>query len=105
MFSKLKQIKDLRDQAKVLQDALGQERAESTVNNVTVVMNGNLEVLEVRIPPEMLNADRKDKLQSALKEAYNDTLKKVQKSMAVKMKDMGGLDFLKGLGGSTTDAE
>jgi len=44
MFSKLKQFKDLRSQAKTMQDALGQETITEERNGVKVVMSGNMEL-------------------------------------------------------------
>lgn len=97
MFNKLKQIKDLRDQAKELQNMLGKESVvgEAAHGKVKVTMNGNQEVTLVEISDEILG--NKSDLESAVKEATNDAVKKVQKVMAKKMQAMGGLDKL-GLG-------
>lgn len=96
MFSKLKQFKDIRDQAKKIQGALANESGEGTAafGKVKVVMDGNMQVTAVSIDPEMLTTDKKEKLESALKDAVNEATKKIQRVMASKMKDMGGLDFL-----------
>ncbi len=95
MFNKLKQFKDLRDQAKKLQNALAQETVEASAawGKVKIVMNGNQEIVSVSIDPELLNEAGKEKLESAVKEAANDAVKKVQKVMAQKMQAMGGLNF------------
>ena len=53
-------------------------------------------MINVAIEDDML-AD-KSKLEDAIKEAFNDASKKIQRKMAMKMKDMGGLDALKNLG-------
>lgn len=97
MFSKLKQFKDLRDQAKKMQDTLAKESAEGTAafGKIKIAMDGNLQVLSVHIDPELLVADKQQKLQDGLKDAYNEAGKKIQRTMATKMRDMGGLDFLK----------
>ena len=99
MFTKLKQFKDLRDQAKTWQNTMGQESAEGVAafGKVKVTLNGNLEVTNVEIADELLSIDKKDKLQTALKEAQNEALKKIQKIMAVKMKEMGGLPQIPGM--------
>ena len=91
MFNKLKQFKELRNQAKQIKGTLAQESAEGSAEwgKVKVKMNGNQEVLEVEIDPELLNADNKKKLESAIKEATNDAVKKVQRIMAEKMKESG----------------
>jgi len=91
MFSKLKQFKDLRDQAKQMQNVLAQESAEGSADwgKVKVKINGNQEILSVEIDPELLSADKKEKLESAIKEATNDAIKKVQRIMAEKMRQSG----------------
>ena len=91
MFSKLKQFKDLRDQANQIKNALSQESAEGSAEwgKVKIKMNGNQEVLNVEIDPELLTQDNKEKLESAIKEATNDAVKKNQRIMADKMKESG----------------
>jgi len=91
MFSKLKQFKELRDQAKQMQNVLAQESAEGLAEwgKVKIKINGNQEVLSVSIDPELLATDKKEKLESAIKEASNDAIKKVQRIMADKMRQSG----------------
>lgn len=91
MFSKLKQFKDLRDQAKQIKDALDEETTEGTADwgKVKITLNGNQEVLGVEIDPELLSEDNKEKLEAGIKEAVNDGIKKIQKIMAEKMKSSG----------------
>lgn len=93
MFSKLKQFKDLKDRAKQIQDALSQETAEGTASwgKVKVIINGNQQVLSISIDDSLMT-DR-PKLQDAIKEATNDAIGKIQKIMATKLKDIGGLDL------------
>ncbi len=97
MFEKLKQFKDLRDQAKKIQDMLGAESVTASSGGVTITMNGNLEMSAIDVHAELLNADKKEKLQKAIMEAHSDALKKVQRVMATKMKDMGGMPNIPGL--------
>ena len=94
MFNKLKQFKDLRDQAKTLQSQLATETAvgEAAWGKLKVTMNGNQQVLSVEIDPELLQ--NKEKLQDAIKDATNDAIKKIQRTMAMKMQQMGGLSGL-----------
>jgi len=94
MFSKLKQFKDLRDQGKKLQGALSGESAtvRSAGDKVILTMNGNLEITALAIDNELLNPSQKEKLQNAIKDAHGDALKKMQRVMATKMQEMGGLE-------------
>ena len=93
MFSKLKQIKDLRDQAKKIQDVLKDVSDEGTGGwgKVKIKISGNLEVQTVSIDPEVLT-DRA-KTETAVKEATNDAIKKVQRSMAEEMRKNGSLNI------------
>ncbi len=99
MFNKLKQFKDLRDQAKHLQEALAEEKVttDTAGGKVQIVMDGNLTILSINIDPSMLSPEKKSTLENALKEAYADALKNMQRKMAVKMKEMGGLPNIPGL--------
>lgn len=99
MFSKIKAIKDLRDQAKEMQNAMEQISAEGSAGwgKVKVVMNGNQKILSIDIADELMSD--KAKLVETLIEAHADAVKNLQKEMAAKMKDMGGIqEMMKNLG-------
>ncbi|MEI6288128.1 MAG: YbaB/EbfC family nucleoid-associated protein [bacterium] len=89
MFSKLKQIQELKTQANQIKKALAEESVEGQGGwgKVKITMDGNQEVKKVIIDPELLN--NKEKLESAVAEAVNDSIKKVQRVMATKMSSMG----------------
>jgi DNA-binding protein YbaB len=93
MFTKLKQFKDIRAKAKVIQDALGNESVEGSASwgKVKIMMDGNQKVTEVQIDTAML-ADG-PALATAVKDAVNDAIGKVQRIMASKLKDLGGDDL------------
>lgn len=95
MFNKLKQFQDLRSRAKQIQSALEKESVEgaSGWGKVKVTMNGNQRVTGVVISDEAF-AD-KSKLPDLMKDAFNDAAEKLQKVLASKMKDIGGLDLAK----------
>lgn len=86
MFNKLKQFKDLRSQAKTLQNALALEAVRTERSGIAVTMNGNMEITELSIPENMGKA----KLEKELKECLNEAVKKTQRMMAEKMREMGG---------------
>jgi len=91
MFNKLKQFKDLKNQAKEIKNSLSQESAEGSAEwgKIKVKIDGNQEVLSVEIDPELLTSDNKAKVEEGIKEATNDATKKVQRIMAEKMKESG----------------
>ena len=90
MFSKLKQIKDLRSQAKEMQSALSTETVTSEKDGCKVVMDGNMKVMELKISSSLDNSKSAD----ILKDLVNESLKKTQKIMAKKMQEMGGFPGL-----------
>lgn len=93
MFNKLKQIKDLRSQAKEMQNALSEVVVvgQAKGGKVMITIDGNQKVQGVKIDEELA----RDQIEDGVKDAFNDASKKLQKEMATKMKDMGGLDALK----------
>jgi DNA-binding protein YbaB len=90
MFSKLKQFRDLRSQAKTMQDALAQETITEERNGVKIVLNGNMEAVSVSLN-EGLN---KPAQEEAVKNCFNEAVKKAQRLMAKKLQDMGGIPGL-----------
>ena len=98
MFNKLKQFKDLRSQAKQLQNALKQETIEVEKRGVKIVMDGNQEIVSYTVASDLLFPDKKSDLEKALKDANNAAIEKTKRVMAQKMQSMGGLDKF-GLGG------
>lgn len=97
MFNKLKQFKDIRDQAKDLQNKLSGESISINNSGVTLTMDGNLKITKLDIDPSLLSPEKKNKLENAIKDAYEDAMKKMQRIMAMKMKEMGGLPNIPGL--------
>ncbi|OGF28452.1 hypothetical protein A2331_05205 [Candidatus Falkowbacteria bacterium RIFOXYB2_FULL_34_18] len=90
MFNKLKHLKDLRNTAKQMQNALSGESITIEKNGVTVTMNGNMEVTQIIINENL----RKESLEDIIKTCTNDAIKKTQRVMAQKMQEMGGFPGL-----------
>lgn len=99
MFNKLKQFKDLRDQAKHLQSELEKEvvTINAASNQIVLTMNGNLKITGLAIDDALLSPNQKEKLINGLKDAHDDAIKKMQRTLAMKMKEMGGLPQIPGL--------
>ena len=95
VFTKLKQFKDLRDQGKKLQDALSGESVtvKAAGDKLVMTVNGNLEISGIAIDDELLSPSKKEKLESAIKEAHHEGLKKMQRTIAAKMQEMGGFNL------------
>lgn len=92
MFNKLKQIKNLRSQAKTLQNALSGESTTTDKHGIVVEMNGNMEITKLN-----LDAANRERLSSDLIDTVNEAIKKTQKLMGKKMQEMGGLGDLSNL--------
>jgi DNA-binding YbaB/EbfC family protein len=99
--SLMKNLGNLMNQAKMMQNRLAQiqeEMAQKTVEAssgggmVTVVANGRQEILSVKIEPEVVNPEDIDMLQDLVQAAVNDALHKAQEMVAQEMaKVTGGL--------------
>ncbi|OGF39800.1 hypothetical protein A2477_00895 [Candidatus Falkowbacteria bacterium RIFOXYC2_FULL_47_12] len=87
MFSKLKQIKDLRHQAKTMQNMLAGESATAERGGIKIVMDGNMNVTELAIADGLT----REQIQAEMPRVVNDVIKSVQKIMAKKMQAMGGI--------------
>jgi len=90
MFNKLKMLKDLRSQAKTMQNMLAQEFIETEKNGNKLKMNGNMEIISLSLNESL----SKESLENILKDLINDSIKKAQKIMAQKMQEMGGMPGL-----------
>ena len=93
MFNKLKQIKDIRNQAKEMQNSLGEIMVvgKAMGGKIMVTLDGNQKMQGIQIEDGLATAD----IEKGVQNAFNDASKKLQKELATKMKDMGGLDALK----------
>lgn len=98
MFNKLKQFKDMRDQAKHMKDLLDEVIVvgSGAGGKVMVTFNGSHEVLGVQIDDDLDRA----KIAQGVQDAITDANKKLQSELMKKMQDMGGgLDALKSMMG------
>ena len=81
MFDKLKQLHQL----KKMQDEFKKERLTVEKRGVLVTLNGNFEVEEVKLNPELTIDDQ----QGAVKDALNEARENIQKTLAQKMMASG----------------
>ncbi len=90
MFNKLKHLKDLRSQAKTMQNALAAESTTIEKGGIKIIMNGNMEIISITVNENL----SKDSLEGMLTDCINEAIKKTQRLMAQKMQEMGGLPSL-----------
>lgn len=87
MFNKLKQLQDLRKQAKDLKSSMSQETVtgEALDGAIKITMDGNQDIKDVDINDELLSVDNKEKLEQGIKEAFQAAVKNLQSLMMRKM--------------------
>ncbi|MBN1384522.1 MAG: YbaB/EbfC family nucleoid-associated protein [Elusimicrobia bacterium] len=83
MFDKLKQIKQLKE----LQGIIGKEKVETERDGVKIIINGRLQVEDVKLNPSL---DQKAQ-EKILKDCFNEAVKKINIQIAQKMSKMPGL--------------
>jgi nucleoid-associated protein EbfC len=91
-------IQKMMQQAQQMQERLQKQMAEMRVEAtagggmVTVVLNGNKQVLRLAIDPEVVSKDDVEMLQDLIVAAINDAQRKVEEALAQQMGGlMGGL--------------
>jgi len=94
MFNKLKQVNDIRKQAKAMQNQMAEiVVVGKSKKGVMITIDGNQQVQGVQIEEGLTGSA----LEGAVKDAFNDAIKQLQKELAQQMQNMGGLDALKDL--------
>lgn len=101
MLNKIKKFKDLRSQAKTLQSKLAEETitVKAAGDKIVLTLDGNMTLVGLAIDDEMMSPGKKDALQEGIKKAHADATKKMQRVLAMKMKEMGGIPDFSGLMG------
>jgi len=87
MFSKLKQIQEMRKKARELKDLLSNEKVYGSAlgGKVQIEMTANQEIEKVIVDPSLLSVDQKEKLEEGIKDAFKNALKEIQHIMAKKV--------------------
>jgi DNA-binding protein YbaB len=81
MFGKLKDLAEMKKQASQMQAMLAGEHIQVEKNGIKIVMDGNMQILEVKTNAQ-LDQEAQEKY---LKESFNQAIQKVQRLMAEKM--------------------
>ena len=85
----LKQAKEMQDK---LQKELAELRLEGTSGGgmVSVTMDGQKNLVSVRLDPEVVNRDDVEMLQDLIVAAFNDAAAKVEEHLSQKLGALGG---------------
>lgn len=90
MLDKFKDMYELQKKAKQIKKQLKNTHIEAEVDGLIVIIDGEQEILEVKIPEHLLHDAKK--LQETLVKCINKAIKKSQQVAAEEMKDiMGGM--------------
>lgn len=92
MFSNLKDLNQLRKQARQMKKEMAKENliGSAREGKIQITMDGNQEIKEVRIASDLLKSQNKEKIEEGTKEAMTQCLTQLQMMMAKKMQN-GGL--------------
>ncbi len=92
----VKNAMQLKGKMEELKESLGGERIEASAGGgmVTVVMTGKLEVVSVKIEPEVIDQSDPEVLETLVMAAVNEALRKTQDMVKEKMTELaGGIDI------------
>lgn len=96
MGNLFKHAMSLKQNMEQLKESLANERVEASSGGgmVTVLINGKMEVLSVKIDPEIINRDDPEMLETLVAAALNDATRKAQELVKDKMTQLtGGIDI------------
>lgn len=96
MGGMLKQAMEMKERMEELKEQLGNERIEASSGGgmVQLVMTGKMEMLSIKIDPEIINPDEPEMLETLIQAAVNDGTHKAQDMVKEKMQEMaGGIDI------------
>lgn len=88
-------IQKMLKQAKEMQDKMQRELAEMRIEGssgggmVTVILDGNRNLLEIKIDPEVVDKEDVTMLQDLISAAFNDAAAKVEEEMSSKLGSLG----------------
>ena len=92
----MKQAMDLKENMEHMKDELAKEQVEGSAGGgmVTVIANGKMEILSIKIDPDIIDRDDPEMLETLVAAAVNEGVRKAQELMQKKMSEMtGGLDI------------
>jgi len=91
-----KQAMNMKAKVEELKEKLADERVEATAGGgmVTVVMNGKFEVDSVAIDPDVIDREDPEMLETLVRAAMNEGVRKVQDLVKERMSEVaGGIDI------------
>ena len=92
MAGMLKQAMAMKDKMKEVKASLGDEQVEASAGGgmVSVVMNGNFEVVSISIEPEVVEPGEVEMLETLVRAAVNESIQKVQEMIKTRVQEVTG---------------
>jgi len=100
MTKMMKQLQKAQSDMNKMQNELADKIIEATSGGgaVTVTVNGQKELIAVKIEPEVITADNKEMLEDLLVAAVNEAFQRVDDMVAAEMQNLtGGLNLPPGM--------
>ncbi len=97
-FGKAKDLYNLQKQAKEIKKDLKATHIESEINGIIVIVDGEMNIVDIRIPEENLMHGAV-RIAKDIKDAFEKGKKKAEQIAAEKMKAIMGEGGFPGLGG------
>ncbi len=98
MGEMMKMAREMQDKLKKVKEELKNENFEVNQNGVLVIVNGEMEVKELKIEAKVVDANNVGRLEKAVKDAVSRAMKDAKEGAARKMKGLtGGLGLPPGL--------
>lgn len=92
----LKQAMQVKNHIEELKEQLGEERIEASAGGgmVTVVMSGKLDIISIKLDPEIVDPNDTEMLETLIRAAVNEAAGKARQMVKEKMTEItGGLDI------------
>ncbi|MFA7691346.1 MAG: YbaB/EbfC family nucleoid-associated protein [Candidatus Hydrogenedentes bacterium] len=94
----IKQAMEMKERMETLKSTLADERVEfSVAGEVSVTLNGNMEVVSLTINPGLLQSEDAETIEGVITAAMNGALEKTRALVKSKMSDLAGLAEIPGI--------
>ncbi len=95
----LKQAMEVKEKVEKIKETLGDERIEAAAGGgmVSVVLNGRFELESIKIDPEIIDKEDPEMLETLIRAAINDGVRRAQELVKEKMTEVTGGINLPGL--------
>ena len=96
MGGMLKQAMELKSKMEEVKEQLANERVEASsgAGMVQVALTGKMEIVSIKIDPEIVNPEETEMLETMVQAAVNEGVRKAHEMVKEKMSEMaGGIDI------------